>query len=838
MKVKSQNKLLSVTMGVLLLLNPVAGSYAMAAPAESSVGLPQAPAWGHFVDSYKNNLPANMTVESNPVIGVLSGFLDLWTPGSSWNNGTKLNSAVLDYNIQYVVDLAETRTDEEENAAYYDDRRNQTYGAYDGLGTLADVYREKSGTFTTITSIPDDATTVKYDDGNGANKGGNSDSELGKMVDLIGTVRGNYASTTQAKNFYSYMLPWRWTDTSVIVPTLFPARNTTKPETDGGFPSGHTNASYLASLAIAYTVPERFQEMLTRASEMGNNRVVAGMHSPLDVMGGRVTATALAAAALADPDNAELKQAAYEQAHEIMQQETGTAEDRFSDYEKNKEQFKQRLTYGFTPIASTTELAVVPKGAEVLLETRQPYLSDEQRREVLATTGLPSGYPVLDDPEGWGRLNLFAAADGYGAFNSNVTVTMDAYKDGFHAADSWKNDIAGAGKLTKEGNGTLTLTGSNTYSGGTELKAGTLEGESATAFGSGDVLNNGGTLMENVTGKMTIGGSFTQAAEGTLELNMASAGDVLDANGAVNVNGKLQVNFTDNYVPITGDITLISHDADQRTGQFSAVKVNGLQSSYNAKVVYQSDRIVLNLTTSTGTPGSGSSNGTDDNVNEGTQEPEINLNPFQSNVVSREAVLKAVSDAIAATNNSNKSFIDISNHWGSSSIAKAVKLGIITGYEDNTFRPNASITRAEFAGIIARAFALTLDPASANFNDTGSNWAIDYIGALAEKGVVTGYADGSFKPSQAISRAEMVVIIARVLNLDVLATGEPTNFTDVSNIYWAANEIELASSATLVQGISTSLFAPNSTTTRAEAMTLIIRALESDRSIKALIEGL
>ena len=68
----------------------------------------------------------------------------------------------------------------------------------------------------------------------------------------------------------------------------------------------------------------------------------------------------------------------------------------------------------------------MPKGAEILLQTRFPYLSADQRRVVLKTTELPSGYPVMDDAEGWGRLNLFAAADGYGAFNGNVIVSMDA----------------------------------------------------------------------------------------------------------------------------------------------------------------------------------------------------------------------------------------------------------------------------------------------------------------------------------------------------------------------------------------------------------------------------
>lgn len=612
LKTKLTGKLFTAAVGLALLSHSVVGNYSHAAPLEETIiPLPEAPAWGHFADTYKNNTSANKTVESNPAIGILSGFLELWTPGDSWDNGTKLNEEILNANIQYVADIAKTRTPQDETAAYYDDRRNQTYGAADGLGALSEVYRAMSGTYTTITSIPDDATTQKYNDGNGDNKGGDSTSELGKMVDLIGVVRGNYASTSQAKNYYSYMRPYRWlNDTSAIVPTLVPAISST-PATDGGFPSGHTNASYLAAYAMAYAVPERFQELLTRASEMGNNRIVAGMHSPLDVMGGRVMATALAAATLADPDNTTLKQAAYDQAHASLLTATGTAEDRFRDYDRNKAQYTQRLTYGFPQINSTTTAATVPKSAEVLLETRQPYLSAEQRRAVLATTALPSGYPVLDDPEGWGRLNLFAAADGYGAFTSDVTVTMDGSKGGFHAVDSWRNPISGAGRLFKQGSGTLRLLGSNTYAGGTQLEGGSLEGGSATAFGSGDVVNNGGQLVENVDGKLMIGGSFTQAAGGSLELNVSSASDVLAVAGAVTVNGKLRVKFTNGYTPEAGKTTLISYDANQQQGTFSSIELEGVPSKYQAKVVYEADRIALSLTAKSSTyyPGGGSETG-------------------------------------------------------------------------------------------------------------------------------------------------------------------------------------------------------------------------------------
>ncbi len=108
-------------------------------------------------------------------------------------------------------------------------------------------------------------------------------------------------------------------------------------------------------------------------------------------------------------------------------------------------------------------LARVPQGAEALLETRLLYLDGEQRRDVLKTTEIASGYPLLDDAEGYGRLNLFAAADGYAAFEQDVTVTMDAAKGGFNSIDTWRNDITGKGRLVKRGNGILGLSGANSY---------------------------------------------------------------------------------------------------------------------------------------------------------------------------------------------------------------------------------------------------------------------------------------------------------------------------------------------------------------------------------------
>lgn len=140
--------------------------------------------------------------------------------------------------------------------------------------------------------------------------------------------------------------------------------------------------------------------------------------------------------------------------------------------------------------------------------------------------------------------------------------------------------------------------------------------------------------------------------------------------------------------------------------------------------------------------------------------------------------------------------------------------------------------------MIARAFGIATSPATAAFKDTSSHWAAGYISAFEEKGILSGYPDGSFKPNATISRAEMVTIIARVMNMNVLMTSEVISYTDVSSEHWAAYPIKQASSARLVQGVSGAIFAPNHKATRAEAVTLLIRALESDRSIKEMMEGL
>ncbi|WP_261529253.1 phosphatase PAP2 family protein [Burkholderia multivorans] len=586
-----------------------------------SAPVPSVPA---FVDNIATNQRGDAryaTLSTNAAVRVVSRFLDLWQPStmlvdagvsapangafpavspstcsglpdSGTPCGTILNAAVLSANVQYVIDATGARTPQQADAAYFDDRRGKGYSVTDGMGPLTAAWRTAAQQTTSITSVPADATTVLYNDtGNNVGVGGSANAGFGKVVDLLNEM-GSNASTEPAKRFYKYARPYRWSTQVVVAPTLVPAKSTT-PATDGGFISGHEAEAMRDAVTMAWLVPERFQEMVGRGLELGENRILAGMHSPLDVIGGRMLALAVSAANLAVYAND--AQAAYAQAHQTLQQLTGTtdatfaafahsataASDRFADYATNKAAFLRRMTFGFAPIESTDAPPVVPKGAEILLQTRFPYLSADQRRVVLKTTEMPSGYPVMDDAEGWGRLNLFAAADGYGAFNGNVTVSMDASKGGLNAADVWRNDIAGAGKLTLQGSGTLTLAGNNRYTGGTQVAGGTLAAASTTAFGTGDVyVGAGGGVRIAAAAPVTIATRYTQLDGATLELDIdGNGGGRLRVGGQLTIaGGTLHVKFVNGYAPKAGD-TIALIDGAAAAAKFSTVIVDGFKAT-------------------------------------------------------------------------------------------------------------------------------------------------------------------------------------------------------------------------------------------------------------------
>ncbi|UQS86141.1 phosphatase PAP2 family protein (plasmid) [Nicoliella spurrieriana] len=543
----------------------------------------------YFIQDYQTNTSTNTTPETNASIDLLSQMNQLWQPGSDWNDGKRLNTKILDENIGLADKIAKDRTKAEADQSWLDDKNDMDYSVQEGLGNLTDYFRKVANITGGYKQVPTDAETKDYDTNwSKPEVTGDTSSKLGSVVKLADTLKdGNYSSSSSAKKYFKYPRPFRWDgttvtnaqDNGVIIPTLKLSAKA-DPVNDYGFPSGHTNSSYLTAFALAYAYPQKFQSLLTRASEVGNNRIVAGRHSPLDVIGGRVLGTALAAAILNDPANAQLKADAFKQAQSVLKDSKGDSNSYGMDNsKKNSTQYNYRLTYGFSKIANSKHSYVVPKGAEVLLATRLPYLNANQRRAVLATTELPTGYPILDDGEGWGRLNLYNAANGYGQLVANTRVNMDAAKGGFNANDTWSNDISGVGKLTKLGTGSLQLTGRNTFKGGVDLNAGALIAGNASALGSGNVTINGGTL-KLASKRIIVKGSYKQTKNATTTL--AKQGRLIVKQGAT-LGGTLKLNGGE----FKNGQKIISYG--HHTGQFS--KVTGL--SHGLHIVYNNHDISI-----------------------------------------------------------------------------------------------------------------------------------------------------------------------------------------------------------------------------------------------------
>ncbi len=393
---------------------------------------------------------------------------------------------------------------------------------------------------------------------------------------------------------------------------------------NSAFPSGHTTYGYTQSLLFAMMVPERYQELMTRASEYGNSRIVLGAHYPLDVIGGRILATHDVAQLLNNnPDYlnqtisvygvgtvtttgdyaAQFKSAMADLrglltagcgSSDLASCAAGGAADRFSNPAASLAAYEYRLTYGLPSTGPTNLAPVVPTGAEVLLETRLPFLTAAQRRDVLASTEIASGSP-LDDGTGWARLDLYRAAGGYGSFDKAVTVHQDAALGSFNAFAVLSNDITGTGSLTKTGTGSLMLTGNNSFAGGTTINGGKLIAASGHALGTGDVLVDGGRLVSAVQGALEVTGDLLMTATSGLEFDMTDGGghqSLLIGDESL-LDGLLTIDFVDTLKTLA--VFTIS-DADGLVGDFDSISILGAGRAFSKHIVRTADMFELDIT--------------------------------------------------------------------------------------------------------------------------------------------------------------------------------------------------------------------------------------------------
>ncbi|MEQ4487158.1 Ig-like domain-containing protein [Cohnella silvisoli] len=186
-----------------------------------------------------------------------------------------------------------------------------------------------------------------------------------------------------------------------------------------------------------------------------------------------------------------------------------------------------------------------------------------------------------------------------------------------------------------------------------------------------------------------------------------------------------------------------------------------------------------------------------------------------------------VGDAASTDTKPDITFTDIAGHWAEVNIKQAVSGGIVTGYPDGTFKPNRTVSRAEFVVMLMNTLKPQGEGTTLTFKDTAKigAWAQKAVAQAVQAGIIKGYEDGGFRPDAEITHLEMAVILAKALSQSIEAN-VATGFADDKNIpAWAKGSIAFVKEAGIVQGKGDNEFAPQDHATRAEAVTVLMNML-------------
>lgn len=175
-----------------------------------------------------------------------------------------------------------------------------------------------------------------------------------------------------------------------------------------------------------------------------------------------------------------------------------------------------------------------------------------------------------------------------------------------------------------------------------------------------------------------------------------------------------------------------------------------------------------------------------------------------------------------------RSYSDIQGHWAETEIKQASEYGIITGYPDGTFKPEKNVTRAEFMVMLMNALKSKQVGAELPFTDTTEigAWAKTAVSQAFQSGIVRGYQDGRFRPDAYLTRAEMVKMVANALDVST-EIHDAAPFADENTIpSWAKASVAVLKERGIVKGMGANEFKPNAKTTRVEVIVLLMNMLE------------
>ena len=165
-------------------------------------------------------------------------------------------------------------------------------------------------------------------------------------------------------------------------------------------------------------------------------------------------------------------------------------------------------------------------------------------------------------------------------------------------------------------------------------------------------------------------------------------------------------------------------------------------------------------------------------------------------------------------------FSDVGGDTHAASIEAFAASGIGMGYADGTFRPTAPVTRAQMASFLSRALGLPEGPAGA-FSDVGGNAHERAIGAIAAARVTAGYSDGRFGPDELVTRAQMATFLVAAFDLPA----GTMSFPDVTGVH--AGSVSAIAGAGITAGYPDGTFRPAQPVTRGQMATFILASLRT-----------
>lgn len=167
---------------------------------------------------------------------------------------------------------------------------------------------------------------------------------------------------------------------------------------------------------------------------------------------------------------------------------------------------------------------------------------------------------------------------------------------------------------------------------------------------------------------------------------------------------------------------------------------------------------------------------------------------------------------------------DIEDHWAVDAIVNLTGKGIVNGYGDYFFMPDSPITRAEAAAVLSRTLSLA-DADATDYSDLDvEHWAYNYIVQVTQTGLMSGYPNGTFAPDRALSRMEMVQLMANIMGVGKEEGN--SGFIDVPNRYWGAGTLKRMKEEKIIDGYENGTFHPDQAATRAELVAILDKVMK------------